>query len=138
MNDDARLAYALARIGLGINILLHGVSRLPDIPGFAAGMRDSFGKSPLPPALVYAVSLAIPVAEAGIGALLLIGLDSRRTLVAGTWLMIVLIGGAASAQNWNAASIQMTYLAFYAVLLATVRYDAYGVDAWRGPSRNAR
>jgi len=136
MNHDARLAYALSRVGLGINIMLHGVSRLPDLSGFAAGMRDSFGKSPLPPALVYAVSLGIPVAEAVIGALLLVGFELRRVLIAGTWLMILLIGGACSAQNWNAASIQMTYLGFYAVLLATLRYDAYSVDAWRGPSRD--
>ncbi|MHA7630398.1 MauE/DoxX family redox-associated membrane protein [Corallococcus sp. M7] len=129
--DNARLAHALARVGLGMNIALHGLFRLPQLTAFAAGMRDSFDKSPLPPSWVYAVSLAIPVAEAVIGLLLLVGVEVRRVLVAGTLLMLLLIGGACSAQNWNAAGIQMTYLGFYVVLIATVQYDHLSVDAWR-------
>lgn len=128
---NQRLAYGLARIGLGLNIALHGLVRLPNLSGFAAGMRDSFGQSPLPPSLVYAVSLAIPVAEAIVGVLLLVGVQVRGTLVAGTLLMLLLMGGACSAQNWNAASIQMTYLAFYVVLLAAVHLDHLSIDTWR-------
>ncbi|MFP2962644.1 MauE/DoxX family redox-associated membrane protein [Myxococcus sp. 1LA] len=133
---NQRLAFGLARIGLGLNIALHGLVRLPNLSGFAAGMRDSFGQSPLPPSLVYATSLAIPVAEALVGVLLLVGIRVRDLLVAGTLLMLLLIGGACSAQNWNAASIQMIYLAFYVVLLATVHLDHLSIDAWRrsGPA----
>ncbi|WP_223645629.1 MauE/DoxX family redox-associated membrane protein [Corallococcus sp. EGB] len=133
--DNAGLAYALARVGLGLNIALHGLVRLPQLTAFAAGMRDSFDKSPLPPAWVYAVSLAIPVAEAVIGLLLFLGVEVRRVLVAGALLMLLLIGGACSAQNWNAASIQMTYLGFYVVLLATAHHDSRSVDAWRRARR---
>ncbi|MFB1481588.1 MauE/DoxX family redox-associated membrane protein [Corallococcus sp. RDP092CA] len=133
--DNARLAYALARVGLGLNIALHGLFRLPQLTAFAAGMRDSFDKSPLPPSWVYAVSLVIPVAEAVIGLLVLLGVEVRRVLVAGTLLMLLLIGGACSAQNWNAASIQMTYLAFYVVLIATAHHDHLSVDAWRRTRR---
>jgi thiosulfate dehydrogenase (quinone) large subunit len=129
--DNARLAHALARIGLGLNIAFHGLFRLPRLTAFAAGMRDSFDKSPLPPSWVYAVSLAIPIAEAVVGLVLLVGWEVRRVLVAGTLLMMLLIGGACSAQNWNAASIQMTYLAFYGVLIATAHHDHLSVDAWR-------
>lgn len=129
--DNARLAHALARVGLGLNIALHGLFRLPQLTAFAAGMRDSFDKSPLPPSWVYAVSLAIPVAEAVVGLLLLAGVEVRRVLVAGTLLMLLLIGGACSAQNWNAAGLQMTYLGFYVVLIATAHHDALSVDAWR-------
>ncbi|WP_426754877.1 MauE/DoxX family redox-associated membrane protein [Myxococcus sp. Y35] len=128
---NQRLAYGLARIGLGLNIALHGLVRLPNLTGFAAGMRDSFGQSPLPPSLVYAVSLAIPVAEALVGVLLLVGVKVRSVLVAGTLMMLLLIGGACSAQNWNAASIQMIYLGFYVVLIATVHLDHLSLDAWR-------
>ncbi|WP_157757580.1 hypothetical protein [Corallococcus macrosporus] len=56
--------------------------------------------------------------------------------MAGTLLMLLLMGGACSAQHWNAASIQRRYLAFYAVLIATVYLDHLSIDAWRrsGPA----
>ncbi|MCW5830867.1 MAG: DoxX family protein [Labilithrix sp.] len=129
--ENPRLAHALARLGLGLNIALHGISRLPDLPGFAAGVQASFDKSPLPPSWVYASSLAIPVAETLFGLLIFAGIELRRSLVAGTLLMIFLVTGACSAQNWTAASIQMTYLGFYVALIATLRHDALSIDAWR-------
>lgn len=135
---NQRLAYALARIGLGLNIALHGAFRLSDLPGFAAGMQASFDKSPVPASLVYAASVGIPVAETLVGAIVCAGLWLRRALVTGTLLMIFLIIGACSAQNWAAASIQMTYLGFYVALIATLEHDALSVDAWRRERRRPR
>ncbi|AKQ63605.1 hypothetical protein A176_000517 [Myxococcus hansupus] len=70
--------------------------------------------------------------------MLLVGIQVRSVLVSGALLMLVLIGGACSAQNWSAASIQMIYLGFCVVLLATVHLDHLSVDAWMrgsGPLR---
>ncbi|XXF79675.1 DoxX family membrane protein [Myxococcaceae bacterium GXIMD 01537] len=129
--SNAQLAHGLARLGLGLNIALHGLVRLPNLGGFAAGMRDSFAQSPLPPVLVHAVSYGIPVAEAVIGVLLLLGLQARLALIAGTCLMLLLITGSCLSQNWSAAGIQMTYLGFYAVLLATLHHDGLSLASWR-------
>ena len=38
---DKALAHSLARLGLGVDIALHGFVRLPDLSGFAAGMQNS-------------------------------------------------------------------------------------------------
>lgn len=127
--ENARLAYALARIGLGLNIMIHGLSRLPNLSGFAHEMNEALAKSPLPPALVHATSYGIPVAEAVIGALVLFGLKLRAALVAGTLVMLLVLAGACSAQSWNVAAMQMTYLAFYVALIATLHHDAFSIDA---------
>ncbi len=128
---DFSLAHALARIGLGVNIALHGLVRLPKLDAFAFGLRDQFAQSILPGPLVYASGYGIAIGEAVIGVLLLLGLFLRPSLVAGAGLMLVLITGSCLIENWGAAGIQMTYLGFYAVLLATARHDAWSLDRVR-------
>lgn len=81
--NDCAWAHALARFGLGINIALHGLTRLPDLRGFASGLQDQFAKSVLPASLVFAGGYGIVIAEAVTGILLVLGLFLRPTLVAG-------------------------------------------------------
>ena len=133
--SEYRLAHALARLGLGVNIALHGFVRLPKLDAFSNGLREQFAQSILPGPLVYASGYGIAIGEAIIGVLLVLGFFLRPTLVAGTLLMIVLITGSCLIENWSAAGIQMTYLGFYAVLLATVRHDGWSLDAWRASRR---
>lgn len=128
---DTALAHGLARLALGVNIALHGLTRLPDLPGFAASLQKQFEGSILPAGVVYASGYGIAIAEAAIGVLLVLGLFLRPTLVAGMLLMIFLLTGVCLIQNWSVAGLQMTYVAFYAVLLATARHDRYSVDALR-------
>ena len=49
---DKALAHSLARLGLGVDIALHGFVRLPDLSGFAAGMQKQFAETFLPGSLV--------------------------------------------------------------------------------------
>ena len=134
MDDAARdrsMAYALARIGLGLNIALHGLVRLPHIAGFAAGLRPEFSQTLLPAPLVELTGYGIVIGEAAIGLLVLFGLWLRPALVAGLLLMLLLEFGTCLRQEWNVAGLQLTYVAFYAVLLATARYDACSLDRAR-------
>jgi thiosulfate dehydrogenase [quinone] large subunit len=128
---DAGLAHGLARVALGLNIAIHGYGRLPNLTGFASGMVQQFAATILPGPIVYITGLGIPIGEAVIGTLLFFGLFCRPTLVIGTLLMLLLIFGSSVTQQWEIASIQMTYVAFYAVLLATVRYDRFSLDGLR-------
>jgi thiosulfate dehydrogenase [quinone] large subunit len=130
-NLDRELAHGLARLGLGVNIALHGFVRLPKLASFAGGMEKEFAKTALPGSLVCAMGYGIPICEAVIGSLLALGLFLRPTLVAGTLLMIQLLFGVCLLEKWDIASVQLTYLGFYAALLATARWDRYSVDAWR-------
>jgi thiosulfate dehydrogenase [quinone] large subunit len=132
---DRSLAYALARIGLGLNIALHGLTRLPHIGEFAASLVPEFSKTFLPGPLVEATGYLIVVGEALIGLLVLFGLWLRPALVGGLLLMLLLQFGTCLRQEWNTAGLQLPYLAYYAVLIATVRYDRWSVDGARGARR---
>jgi thiosulfate dehydrogenase [quinone] large subunit len=133
--SDRRMAYALARIGLGLNIALHGLVRLPHITTFAAGLRPEFAQTILPGGLVELTGYLIVLGEAAVGILVLFGLLLRPALVAGMLLMVLLEFGTCLRQEWNTAGLQLTYVAFYAVLIATARYDAFSLDRLRrGPA----
>ena len=55
----------------------------------------------------------------------------RPTLVIGVLLMLLLIFGTTLIQQWDIASIQMIYVAFYAMLLSTIGYDRFSLDGLR-------
>ena len=128
---DAALAHGLARLALGLNIAMHGYSRLPNLAGFANGMVKQFSETFLPSPLVYITGFTIAIGEATIGTLLFLGLLLRPALVIGTLLMLLLIFGSTLIQQWDAVSVQMIDVAFYIGLLATVRYDRFSLDGLR-------
>ena len=128
---DRCIAHALARFGFGVNIALHGLVRLPHIAQFSAGMEKEFAATFLPGGLVYATGFLIAIGEAAIGLLLIVGWLLRPALVAGALLIILLLFGVCLLQKWDVASLQLTYLAFYAVLLATISNDRFSIDGWR-------
>ena len=128
---DASLAHAIARIGPGINIALHGWTRIPKFKVFEASLLKDYADSPLPASLVSISAYGIVTAESVIGTLLLLGLWQRKALLAGGLLMWTLLFGVCLVQNWSAAGVQMVYLAFFAALLATLRHDKWSLDGWR-------
>jgi len=136
--SDVSLAHALVRVGLGVNIAMHGLVRLPDLPGFAAGLEADFADTFLPGALVYASGYGIVFAETVIGTLLVLGLFLRPVLAAGTALMIVLIFGTCLLQNWGTAGSQLVYLGIYGLLLGSAGFDRFSLDGKRAAGRGGR
>jgi thiosulfate dehydrogenase (quinone) large subunit len=127
--NDYSLAYALLRIALGLNIFLHGVTRLISGPAnFVASLTKMFENTILPAALVVPFAYALPWLEAAIGLLILIGLRTRDALVAGSVLMLVLTFGTTLRQDWNVAAIQLFYSVIYAALIASVSHNRLSVD----------
>jgi thiosulfate dehydrogenase [quinone] large subunit len=126
--SDMKIAHGLARLALGLNILGHGLSRIGDIPGFAAGIEKMFAATRLPSAAVTITAFAIPPVELTVGALLVFGLFLRPALVIGTLLLCQLTFGSALTQQWDVAGIQLVYVAIYAVLLAAAGFDRYSAD----------
>jgi thiosulfate dehydrogenase [quinone] large subunit len=104
---------------------------LPHLAGFANGMVKQFAATFLPGPLVYVTGCGIAIGEAVIGTLLLLGLLCRPALVLGTLLMLLLIFGSTLIQQWEIVSVQMIDVAFYAGLLATIRYDRFSLDGLR-------
>ena len=128
---DPALAHGLARVALGLNIAMHGYSRLPNLAGFGNAMVKQFATTFLPSSLVYLTGLGIAIGEAVIGTFLVLGLLLRPALVIGTLLMLLLIFGSTLIQQWEIVSIQMIYVVFYVGLLGTIRYDRFSVDGLR-------
>src|SRR5579859_7335951 len=94
MNNPRWLAYAILRVTLGGVFLFYGVGKF--VVGLAATaqwFQDGFAKTWLPPASVYAFSLALPFFEVTIGVLLILGLFTRyAAAVAGLLIMALTIG----------------------------------------------
>ena len=123
------LSYALLRIALGLNICIHGVVRWSGgLTNFAGSLVGMFQKTPLPAWSVYGFGCVLPVFEAIIGASILLGFQTRRALISGSVLMLFLTVGSTLRQDWATVGIQLTYSVVYAILLAFVRFDSYGVD----------
>ena len=128
--DDSSLAYALLRITLGLNIFMHGTSRLlAGIGNFVSGMIKLFQSTVLPTAVVVPFGYALPWLEAGLGFLIIVGFRTREALVAGALLMLALtFFGTALRQDWDVAGVQLLYSAVYAALIAALRYNSLSVD----------
>jgi thiosulfate dehydrogenase [quinone] large subunit len=127
-SSDIEIAHALARLALGLNILAHGVSRIGNLPEFAASIEKMFAATWLPSAVVTATAYAIPPVELAVGTLLVFGLFLRPALIIGTLLLCQLIFGSALTQQWDVAGIQLVYVAVYTALLATAGFDRYSAD----------
>lgn len=127
---DRRLAYAILRFTLGVNILIHGAVRLPVLRAFADGMVKLFAETPLPAFLVRPFATGLTIEETATGLLLMVGLWTRWALAIGGLAMASLIFGTALRSDWNTVGIQMLYAAIYAALLATREYDVYSADAF--------
>ena len=79
---------ALARLALGLNILAHGLSRIGNIPDFAASTEKMFAATWLPSAAVTVTAYAIPPVELAVGTLLVFGLFLRPALIIGTGVTV--------------------------------------------------
>jgi thiosulfate dehydrogenase (quinone) large subunit len=130
--SDAVIAYGILRLSFGVNIMLHGVSRL--LAGHAAFLNylnHYFEKTPLIPAGFNEMfAYALPPVETTLGVLLLLGLATRFTLIAGGLVMATLVFGTNLAQDWNVAGLQLIYCFLYYYLLAHRDLNALSLDAW--------
>ncbi|WP_413586848.1 DoxX family membrane protein [Bdellovibrio sp. HCB274] len=123
------IAVSILRIALGINIFLHGVVRFGgNYSKFITWITDTFKDAPLPQWSVVAFAYAIPPVEAIIGLLLILGLFTFPTLIAGLFVMIMLMAGSCLIQNWDIVGIQMIYILLYTVVLFFLNYNHYSID----------
>jgi thiosulfate dehydrogenase (quinone) large subunit len=98
---DRQLAYAILRLTLGVNILLHGLVRLPQLASFADGLVQAFAKRLLPSQVVRLFAFVLPFAETLVGLLLTLGLWTRLALVGGGLLIIAPVFGTALRSDWT-------------------------------------
>ncbi len=139
-NTDRTLAYFLLRIVLGVNIAVHGLSRLYSGAGaFAHELVPLFSKTPLPATAVYTFGVSLPWLETFIGLLVLAGALTRYAYTLGMLLIAALTFGSTLRQDWGTAGLQLTYALVYAALFVTRQYNSFSVDHWiAGRTERAR
>lgn len=122
-------SFLLARLAIGASLFGHGLVRLQKLDKFSHGMANQFQHSILPQFLVLAFGYCLPFIEFGIGLLTLAGLWTRQVAVAGALLMILLIFGSTTIEEFNAIPSQLFHLIFFLGLLIFVdRYDNWSLD----------
>ena len=131
-----RLDYALAfftlRLALGVNELMHGVTRIFMNGGLTAFLnftQNQFKDAPLPVWQVRSFATVVPCCELVIGALLILGLWTRWVLAFAALLMVGIIFGTAMRGDWQIVFLQMFYSLLYSLMLMLRRYDVWSVDA---------
>ncbi len=128
--SDLQLAYSALRITLGMNIFFHGAMRLiTGLDAWAATEAHLFDKQPLLP--MWSVSLflhVLPFVEVLLGALTFLGLFTRWALIAGSIMILLLVFGNDTRQDWNTVGNNMHYVIYYVGLIAALRYNAFALD----------
>lgn len=127
---DKALAFALLRVAIGVNFAGHGFIRLFKIGlgQFANSAANNLSKSPLPHGLSVGFLHLVPIVEAIVGVLLILGLFTRCALIVASVLMIALTIGVTSNQQWDTAGTQLLYSLVLFVLLFCAEYDEFSLD----------
>jgi thiosulfate dehydrogenase [quinone] large subunit len=128
---NEHLGYALLRAVVGVNVMMHGVSRMITGPGeFAAKLVMKFEHVPLPAWSVWVFGLILPTTEGLLGLLILVGLRTRAALIAASLLIMLLTFGSALSQDWDSTGTQLNYALVYSILIFLHQYDGWSIDAW--------
>ena len=106
------------RIGLGVNMLMHGLVRIPKLTAFVTKTAAGFAQTILPPVLTKAFLYTLPFVELTTGILILLGGQfSRWGYLLGSLVIGALLFGTTLKEDWNGAGTQMIYvIAFYLAL----------------------
>lgn len=129
--SNAAIAYAILRLSFGANIMLHGLSRLLNgRAAFLAYLNHYFEHAHLIPASsLPAFGAVLPWCEFSLGLLLMLGLFSRFTMIAGALVMFALVIGTNLAQDWVVSGLQLIYCFLYYYLLVHLDENTLSVDA---------
>jgi len=132
-SSDAVIAYTILRISFGANIMLHGVSRIVmGHAAFLAYLTHYFEKAPYVPAGMLSVFATVqPWVELILGLLLVIGLATRFSLIAGGLVIMSLVLGTNLAQDWLVSGLQLIYAFLYYYLLGHLDQNRYSIDGMR-------
>ncbi|PRB85406.1 DoxX family protein [Chryseobacterium culicis] len=126
--NNTKTAYFFLRVSMGINLLGHGLVRLVKLQDFASGMMKGFETSWLPQPLVQLFGITLPFLEFLIGLLLMIGFKTRIATIAGASLIILLLFGSSTVENWEAMGIQMIYAGLFYLLISRIEDNYLALD----------
>jgi thiosulfate dehydrogenase [quinone] large subunit len=131
--SNAVIAYTILRVSFGANIMLHGVSRIVmGHAAFLAYLTHYFEKAPyFPGGMLSSFATVQPWVELILGLLLVIGLATRFSLIAGGLVILCLVIGTNLAQDWLVSGLQLIYAFLYYYLLVHLDQNRYSIDGLR-------
>lgn len=128
---DQELALAALRVFMGFNMFMHGAARIfGHLPEFVGKTTQEFVPTILPSPLVHLYATTLPFVELTLGALLLLGLWTRWSLVALLALIASLTFGMSLLQNWSVVGSQIIYAFAFFVLLYLNRPNRFSLDGF--------
>ena len=132
-SSDAVIGYTILRVSFGANIMLHGVSRVVmGHAAFLAYLTHYFEKaSYVPVGMLSLFATVQPWVELILGLMLMVGLATRFSLIAGGLVILVLVIGTNLAQDWLVSGLQLIYAFLYYYLLAHIDQNLYSIDGMR-------
>ncbi len=128
--SDIVLAYTFLRLVFGINMFVHGLVRIGNIPGFVESQVGLYKDIAIPAFLIAIPAYLIPIVEFAVGLLLILGLQTRNALIANFLLMMTLMFGVCLLQKWDTAGSQLIYNLVLFILLAGCNFNLISVDNW--------
>ncbi len=124
-----RVAYALFRITLGVNMFFHGFMRIiGDTGAWVEGLVATFSDSFLPEMWIRIFLYLLPWYELVLGTLLTLGLFTWWSCVGGALMMLVLLFGNTTRQDWATAGNNMHYTLYFCLLIAAHAWDSFCLD----------
>ena len=125
-------AYALLRLVMGIDMFLHGATRIgAGVETFAGPIVKEFQATILPAIFVHVYAVTLPFVEGLLGLLLLAGLFTRQALVVASLVIASLVFGTALRSDWSTIGLQLIYAVIFYLLLCRVGDNCYSVDSLR-------
>ena len=113
-DKSLKMAYSLFRITLGVNMFFHGFMRIiSDTGAWVEGLVVTFSDSFLPEMWVRIFLYVLPYYELVLGTLLTLGLFTWWTCVGGALMMLVLLFGNTTRQDWGTAGNNMHYTLYF-------------------------
>lgn len=121
LSDDlsgSQLSRLVVRLGLGINMLMHGLVRMPKLPAFVAKSSAGFTGTLLPEFLTTGFLYVLPFAELTCGLLILLGGQfSKWGYALGGLIIAALLFGTTLKEDWSTAGTQTIYVIAFAYAL---------------------
>ena len=129
--DDCLRAFGAftLRLGLGLLFLISGLGKVTDGgAGFRGYIAKQFSETWLPDILLIPFGYVLPFAEAGLGALLILGVCRCCVLPLGALLMVSLTFGQIVLGEHQTVSNNMIYVALFAATMFVSKWDRLALD----------
>ncbi|TGM82156.1 DoxX family membrane protein [Leptospira mtsangambouensis] len=125
------LASLVLRIAIGANLLGHGIVRMGNkYEVFRDWIKTLFSETPLPSVLISTMGYIIPPLELLLGVLIILGWNTKWSLVLASLLMCSLIFGMCLLEKWEIVGIQMIYMVCYFLALSSVDNQILSIDSF--------